>query len=302
MTLNQFPRLPKWPFLAGDAVLIALAWWIASASPNPFTAWPLLFTVGCVAGGAWLAAAPFVMEYRAGLKFAEADRLTDAVSQLNRLETTAEQIGLATGQWQTAQEHSAQTVSAAREIAERMTTEARAFADFMQKANDTEKSHLRLEVEKLRRAESEWLQVLVRLLDNVHALYQAGSRSGQANVREQLGRFQGVCRDVVRRVGLLPIEARVGELFEEEKHQLADSVTRPAGEAQISEAIATGYTYQGQLLRKPLVQIKPASGDASPEEQEFQLEGESAGGPESMSPKAPAQPSESNPQRSQAAP
>jgi len=33
--------------------------------------------------------------------------------------------------------------------------EAKAFADFMQKANDVEKSHLRLEVEKLRRSEGE---------------------------------------------------------------------------------------------------------------------------------------------------
>ena len=41
-----------------------------------------------------------------------------------------------------------------------MTAEARAFQQFLDKANDTERNHLRLEVEKLRRAEGDWLQVL----------------------------------------------------------------------------------------------------------------------------------------------
>ena len=45
----------------------------------------------------------------------------------------------------------------ARHVADKMAAEAKAFAEFLQKANDTEKSHLRLEVEKFRRGESQWL-------------------------------------------------------------------------------------------------------------------------------------------------
>ena len=54
-----------------------------------------------------------------------------------------------------------------------LSTEARAFGDFLRKSNDAEKSHLRLEVDKLRRSENEWLQILVRILDHIFALHQA---------------------------------------------------------------------------------------------------------------------------------
>ena len=44
--------------------------------------------------------------------------------------------------------------------------------EFLAKANDSEKGFLRLEVDKLKRAEGEWLQTLVRILDHVNALHQ----------------------------------------------------------------------------------------------------------------------------------
>jgi len=44
--------------------------------------------------------------------------------------------------------------------------------------NDSEKTTLRLEVEKLRRGELEWLQALVHILDHVFALHTAAMHSG----------------------------------------------------------------------------------------------------------------------------
>src|SRR5207245_9616273 len=110
-----------------------------------------------------------------------------------RLHRAAERVG---------REGAATTVGTARQIAERMASEAKAFSDFMQKASDAEKGHLRLEVEKLRRSEGEWLQVLVLTLDHVYALLLAGRRSGQQNIIQQLTTFQHACRDVARKVGL----------------------------------------------------------------------------------------------------
>ena len=60
-----------------------------------------------------------------------------------------------------------------------MAAEAKAFTEFMQKANDSEKAMLRLETDKLKRAESEWVHVLVRMLDHVYALHIGAMRSGQ---------------------------------------------------------------------------------------------------------------------------
>ena len=101
-------------------------------------------------------------------------------------------------------------------------------------------------------------------MDNVYALYQAAARSGQSNVTEQLGRFQNVCRDATRRIGLTPFEAAPDELFDKEKHQAFEPPDPLPEDARVVETIATGYTFQGQVLRLPLVRIQ-GEGLARPE-------------------------------------
>jgi molecular chaperone GrpE (heat shock protein) len=271
MTNRPAPSLAKWPFLVGDVFLLGLAWWLVSRSPDPFAPWLLFFLVACVAGGAWLCAFPFLSEYRGAMKLLESDQLNVAVEKICHLQTVADQIAHATGQWQDIQEKAAHTNLAANGIAERMTAEAKAFADFMQKAQDTEKSHLRLEVEKLRRAEGEWLQVLVHLMDHVYALYLAGVRSGKTALINQLAGYQRATREVVRRVGLIPIEANVGQRFDENTHDLADPDQKPSGPTDVAELVATGFTYQGQLLRKPLVRLRGPEPETPPAGDLFQI-------------------------------
>ncbi|HEX4645908.1 MAG TPA: nucleotide exchange factor GrpE, partial [Verrucomicrobiae bacterium] len=216
----------------------------------------IFFITVCCALGAVLLSAPYLLEYRALVRLAESDSLTTAVEQIQGLEQIANQISGATAQWQAAQEQSAKTAGAAREIAERVTAEAAAFGEFLQKANDGEKANLRLEIEKLRRAEGDWLQIIVRMLDHVYALHQAAVRSGQTGLIEQLGNFQSACRDVARRIGLAPFVPRPGETFDSKTHQLADPKVAGREGAPIAEVIATGYTYQGRLLRPSLVTLQ----------------------------------------------
>ena len=239
----------------GDLILLGLASWIVFRLPPPVGAVPLLLVVVSVAAAAWLAVTPFLIEYRTAVKFAEAGELTTVVAQIEQLGAIGEQVRLATAQWQSVQEHCGKTVGTAKEIMERMADEAQAFADFRQKANDSEKGHLRLEVEKLRRGEGEWLQVVVRMLDHVYALTLAGARSGQPALREQLGRFQFACYDAARRVGLVPTEARTGEVFQADAHQLSNAQEAPPAGAVIADTLATGYSYQGQVLRLPVVSL-----------------------------------------------
>jgi len=250
------PKLSKWPFYLGDILLLVLATWIMYKSPEPFRLTPLFFLVGCVGAGAWLCVTPFLTEYRASLKLAESSSLTTAVDQIKNVQGVSEQIVLATAQWQILQEHSAKTALAAKEIGERMTAEAKGFADFMAKANDAEKAHLRLEVDKLRRGEAEWLQSAVRILDHIYALHQAGVRSGQPALMEQLTSFQNACRDAVRRLGLVVFEAEADEPFNEKTHQLVDPEAKPPPHALVAETVATGYTFQGQFLRCALVRVQ----------------------------------------------
>ena len=249
------PKLTKWPFFVGDALLLGTAFLIGIQSKFVLGHWELCFVVLCVAGGALLGIAPFLLEYDALVKVAEAGALNTVVSQLKNLEGIANQISGATGKWQEAQEQAGKTAVTAKEIAERMTGEVQAFTEFMKRANDSERATLRLEVEKLKRGEGEWLQVLVRMLDHVYALHQGASRSGQPKLAEQVGNFQMACRDSARRVGLTPFTASEGELFDAQRHQLVEEGAKAPADAVVAETIATGYTFQGRLVRPALVRL-----------------------------------------------
>jgi len=174
------------------------------------------------------------------------------------LEKLATQIASATNQWESIQALAGKTAASAGEITGRMTAEVRDFTEFMAKANDAEKANLRLEVEKLRRAESDWLLVLVHVLDHVHALHAGAVRSGQQKLVEQLAHFQHACRDAARRVGLVPFGPAPGDPFDAQRHETAESEA-PRENALVEEVIAAGYTLQGRLVRPALVRTATAT-------------------------------------------
>ena len=253
------PKLSKWPFFVGDALLLGMACFITYQSKFSLGHWELCFVVLCLLGSVLLGVAPFLLEHDARVKLTEAGSLTSVVAQLKDLEAIANQISGATGRWQDAQDQADKTATAAREIAERMTGEVQAFTEFMKRANNSERATLRLEVEKLRRAESDWLQALVRMLDHVYALHMGACRSGQSNLIEQVGSFQNACREAARRVGLMPYTAKEAEPFDAKRHQLADGDGKAPEGAVVGETVAAGYTFQGRLLRPALVRLRESS-------------------------------------------
>lgn len=270
MSNAPLPRVNKLPFFAADVVLVLLAGWIVQQQPQPLSPIPLVLTVLCIFGACGLALVPFRLEHEARVKMAESSSLTTVVAEVNRLREAADHIRHATSQWQGVQEHSGKTVTAAREVADRITAEAKEFSVFLQKANDAEKNHLRLEVEKLRRSEGDWIQALVRIMDHVFALHQAAQRSTQRQVAEQMSRFQQACRESIRRLGLMAFEATADEPFDAGKHQLVDpNATPPAGSA-VAETLACGFTYQGQLLRRALVRLAEPAPAEEPKPAEAQ--------------------------------
>jgi molecular chaperone GrpE (heat shock protein) len=211
-----------------------------------------------VALGACLAVLPFVLEYRAAARLAETGELETIFSKIQNVEQLAAQIGYATSQWQTVRECADKTAGAAQKISDRMAAEVKEFSEFLQRSNDGEKAALRLETEKLRRGETEWLQVVVRMLDHVHALHRAAEQSRQPGLIEQIGLFQNACRDAARRVGLTPFAPAPEEPFDAQRHQLMEGEARPESGAVVAETVATGYTFQGQLLRPALVRLRTA--------------------------------------------
>ncbi|MFO1477681.1 MAG: nucleotide exchange factor GrpE [Verrucomicrobiota bacterium] len=250
---------PRWPFFTAAAALAGLAFALGWIHPGASESAVLAGSTASALGAAALVVIPFILDYRARTLQAQADRLADAVERLDHLEQLAAQIGYATSQWHLVRESADKTARSARDIAQGMAVEVKNFSEFLQRANDGEKNSLRLEVDKLRRAEGEWLQVLIRMLDHVFALNQAALRSGQPKLVEQIGQFQSVCHDAVRRIGLAPFVPAPAERFDQQRHQVFEGNGQPAGDAAVHETIAAGFTYQGRMLRPALVRLKNGS-------------------------------------------
>lgn len=259
------PKINRWPFLFADLLFLGVGGYVCYSSERPLELWQSCVIFASVAAGAWCSFTPFKRQFEADVKLAESDQLTNAVAQIQNLEAVANQIQQATGQWQNVQEHAAKTSNSAKEVADRMTAEIRSFSGFLEKANQTERQHLRLEIDKLKRSEGEWLQINVRILDHVFALYAAAVRSGQPALIEQIGQFQDVCVDALRRVGLNPFAPRPDEPYNPETHNLPPNIPQPPAGTPLGATIAPGFTFQGQLLRKPLVAPKPPQ-PATPEQ------------------------------------
>ncbi len=251
------PKINKLPFLVTDLVFLVAALAIIMKTPHPIGGTQIFAAIICVALGAWAGMTPFLRDHDVQIRLAESDYLKDTVSEIKQLKTVANYVQTATAQWQSLQENSGKATGAMKDMADRLSSDAKNFAESVKKANDGEKQTLRLEVEKMKRAEGEGLKIMVALLDHVYALYSAGVRSGQPTVVQQLTGFQAACRDVVRRVGLVPIEANVGDLFDPSIHQAHDNTDHTQPGALITGALATGYSYQGQILRPPLVTLGP---------------------------------------------
>jgi molecular chaperone GrpE (heat shock protein) len=265
MRTQSEPRLAKWPFYFADLALFITAGLVCYQSQRPMIPAALLLMTACVALGAVIGILPFILEYRAAAKSARADSIAGTVAQIQNLEKLAAQISNATGQWLNIQEQADKTAAGAKAITEKMSAEAHTFAEFVQRANDKEKATLRLEVEKLRRVETDWLQVLVRMLDHVYALHQGAVRSRQPGVIEQVAHFQNACRDAARRVGLSSFVPSDSEPFDAQRHQVLEGNGDPVPNSTISETIAAGYTFQGKLVRPALVRLH-ANGKTSPDD------------------------------------
>jgi len=251
--------VPKWPFLLGQLLLLSFAYFIVWQSPHPIAQWEIIACFAAAATGAFIGILPFVLDYRAITKVIEASALGSIAEKIQDLDKLAAQISSATKEWMNAQTQAERTSAGAKEIADHMAAEVRQFSEFMQRMNDSEKAALRLEIEKLRRGEGEWLQVLVRILDHIFALHAAAARSRQPRVAEQIANFQDACRDAARRIGLVPFAPAADEPFNAEHHQAAGDGEKPQAGAVVAETVGPGFTFQGRLLRPALVRVREAN-------------------------------------------
>ena len=113
-------KIPKWPFLLGDVLLLGFAFFIIWQSPRPIPQWEIIAGLISAAAGALLGVVPFVLDYRAVLRLVEANAIGEVAGKIQELEGLATRIGAATNEWTHVQTQAEKISTGADEIASRM--------------------------------------------------------------------------------------------------------------------------------------------------------------------------------------
>jgi hypothetical protein len=159
MTLpTDTPKLPKWPFLIGDAALLGLAWIIADQSRNPFTGTPLIAIVTCVALAALCGVVPFLSDYARRQDEALDDRQRGLDALSRTVAASAEQISIAANGLHEITELAQRNLKAADQLPQKLQEKIATFKAQLDSAGADDREELEKEVATLRAAEGERLE------------------------------------------------------------------------------------------------------------------------------------------------
>lgn len=171
MRLGSPARIKKWPFLVGDLCLLSLAFAIGRFSPNPFAPLSLILLVTCVAAGAFLAAAPFLIDFLENQRDEERQDREAFEANINRLHATAELLIRSAAQLKTLEEISAKTLQSAETLPYRIQEKLATLQEQAAQQEDEEKEALKQELQQLREAQAEkLLKVTDQVTRSVEAL------------------------------------------------------------------------------------------------------------------------------------
>jgi molecular chaperone GrpE (heat shock protein) len=247
--------LPQWPFIVGNVIFLGLAAAVMKFGHRPLSWQEASLVVLCGGLGAFSFLWPYARRNADDQTRAQIQLLADSMAQFKNLEHLTALITGATNQWLEYQVNTTKTNESVKALADGMAAEVKAFRESLHRAGETEKAHLRVEADKLRRADGERLQLIVHILDHIFALSQAAQRSGQPQLIEQIAHFQKACLGAAQRVGLVQTTAEVGAAYDDQLHQLLEDV-KATEHALVAGTIAAGYNYQGQVLRRPAVSLR----------------------------------------------
>lgn len=149
----ETPKLPKWPFLLFDALLLGTAWLIADQNRNPFTGQPLIWIVVCVVAAAILGAVPFLADYARKQDEAldERQRGLDAIART--VAASAEQISIAANGLHELTELAQRNLKAASQLGPGLEEKVAALKSELTATRDDERAALRQEIAALRAAD-----------------------------------------------------------------------------------------------------------------------------------------------------
>ena len=222
-----------------------------------------------VIGGA-VALFPFWRAYRNELKFAELEAVEETVRRIEGLSTVADRVERAESSWLEAKNSSETIAKNLNETTTALYEESKAIREFAHQQNDQQKANLRLEVQKLKQWETEWVQAGTIALDHTAALHAAILQLEDAQATRKLNKFQNSIHEIMRRVGLVGFAPRPGAPFDPDANRAHNQSETPAEGSRILDVVAMGIRYQGRLVRPAIVNVAPPTADEPIEQELFQ--------------------------------
>lgn len=251
------------PYIITDAVFLGVAFCILALGSRPLTGMELVAVVFCVSAGAISLIYPFKRRLDHESQAEQAMAFKSSVSRLSGIEDLASRIEIATSRWTEIESKAEQSLSTSKEISEEMIGESESFKEFIRNASSEETQHLRLMVEKLKKAEKEWVHIIMAMMDHATALKWAAQRSSNPNLIQQITNYHSQLVEIARQVGLVIYEPSPGEVYDSELHQPASSDESIESGDNITVPRSAGFKFRGVILRKALVSSKPVEAGAA---------------------------------------
>ncbi|MFT3869233.1 MAG: hypothetical protein QM715_12310 [Nibricoccus sp.] len=155
---DEAPPLNPWPFLAGDALLVATAILISSQAQAPLNGLPLIAITVCVCLGAVVAVIPFVLNHTRKQDLALADRQREISALAQTTASSAEQISIAAASLHTLADHTARALKLGEALPHKLQEKINEFKTQLNEVAVTENEALSQEVNTLRTSETERLE------------------------------------------------------------------------------------------------------------------------------------------------
>ncbi|HRJ47707.1 MAG TPA: hypothetical protein PKY38_10140 [Opitutaceae bacterium] len=155
---DSTPKLPKWFFLATDALLIGVAAFIAANSERPLSLPVVLAIIGCVLTGALITSAALIADYARRQEDGLDDRQHALEALARTVATSAEQISIAVNGLNEITELAHKNLKHAEQLPHKLQEKINDFTRQLNDAAVTENEALQQEINTLRAAEAEKLE------------------------------------------------------------------------------------------------------------------------------------------------
>jgi hypothetical protein len=155
---DQTPKLPMWVFFLIDVVLLATAWFVATASARPLSTQATFTIFACIFGGALIVLVPLISRFERQKNESLDERQREFEAVARTISAAAEQVSIAAAGLHEIAELTQKNLRHADQLPHRLQEKIAEFQAQLNGASDASREELEKELEYLRSSESERLE------------------------------------------------------------------------------------------------------------------------------------------------